>query len=252
MTLSALPWKIAPKQQQQQRVQEVQFQEGVLEIPLLGYATNDELALVGEVDPKNQIYRLTSDAAVQIAAADDAMPAHVVFGVLTRIQAAGAGIGTKFDQAEDELCAKHGAILAPYLKACAAVNRQIQNRQALVMLQRLEACAGWGDEQVGTLPGALVSQLSQLFEGEQWAMGGGPSPEEALRKLEADLGKLRPGVSWTATDPTGEPSSGSSADSSPLPPSSRPSGSARSRAGTRSKPSKRASARSAAGFTSES
>lgn len=249
--LAALPWKTLPRQEQ--RVQEVSFQGGTLEIPLLGHVTVDELALAGEIDPQNQVYRLTSDAAVKIAAADaDGMPAHVVFGILSRIQAAGTGIGVKFDQAEDSLCARHGAILAPYLKACAAINRELQNRQALVMLQRLETCANWGDEQVRTLPGALVAQLAALFAAEQWAMGGGPSPEEALRNLEADLGKLRPGVSWPATAPTGEPATGSSAASSPVLSSSPPSASVRSRAATRSKPSKRATAKSGGGFTSES
>lgn len=251
MTLAALPWKTLP--QQRDRVKAVEFQGGVLEIPMLGYVTTDELALVGEVDRKNEVFRLTSDAAVRVAQADDgAMPAHVVFGILTRIQGAGAGIGTKFDQAEDELCARHGAILAPYLKACAAVNRQLQTRQALVILQRLEACAGWGEDEVRALPGALEAQLSGLFAEEQWAMGGGPSPEEALRSLEADLGKLRPGESWTATDPTGEPSTGSFAASSPAPPSLTPSGSVRSRGAMSSKPSRRDAIRNGAGFTSAS
>lgn len=246
MTLSALPWKIAP--QTVERVQAIEFMGGVLEVPLQGYVSVDELALVGQVDRENQVFRLTSEASVAVSQAEgsDDWPPHVVYGLLARIQACGVGVkGVRFEPEEDALCTRHGAMLGDYLQRIAAVTRQVQTRSALAMLHRLDACRDWDDAHVGTLPDPLKQQLADLFAQEQAAMGGGPSAEEALRELEHQLGKWQAANRSIATDPTGEPSSGPSATSGPPPPSLPPSGSAASRPVTRSKRSRKASASAA-------
>jgi len=249
MSFDLLPWESAP-QAPQARLHTIEWREGRLTIPALGYLTTDELALIAQVDPQNALYRLTADAAVALHRATDRSP-RLCFALLTALHGRDLGAAVTLAPEDEELQVSQAPIIGPFLEQARAIANRVTIRSVTVILRRIKP--DWSDERTGKLPPDLLRDLHAFEQEEERAgMGEQADPEADMRQLEEALGKLQQVVGSIATDPTGDAPSGSAAASGPPPPSSAASGSARSRASTSSRRSRKASEWSVSGFTAKS
>ena len=240
MSFDLLPWE-TPPEAPEHATETIVWNGGELVLPRLGYLDVDELQGIGEIDPRNDLYRLLTAASVELsqAAQSDEFTAHRAYGLLTRLlaQEQGANIG-RLSPEEGAVQVLHAGIIGPFLQEARAITNRVVIRSVTVILNRIKPA--WTDEQTRKLPAPLLS-LVYAFEQEEELAGAGQQQDPAaqMRALEEALGKLQEVSNSTATDPTGPEPSGIAAGSGPEPPSSPASGSGSSPAATSSRRSKR-------------
>jgi hypothetical protein len=186
---------------------------GTLQIPLYGWITGEEAAIIGEIDPENKQYTENCAAAVDLATAAGISPVEAQMA-LVRIVASMFGIGQPLSEEDQDLKIRHWQITTPLIHLNKRLAAEQNVRRVTAMIRRLEGCSEWTDADSRELPTTLQRAIADVAWQEEMAMNPPADPKEQLAQLEADLGKLRP-EPLPLPDPTGENSTGSS-DSSTL------------------------------------
>jgi hypothetical protein len=189
---------------------------GTLQIPLYGWITGEEAAIIGEIDPENRQYTENCAAAVDLATAAGISPVEAQMA-LVRIVASMFGIGQPLSEEDQDLKIRHWQITTPLIHLNKRLAADQNVRRVTAMIRRLEGCSEWTDADSRELPTTLQRAIADVAWQEEMAMNPPADPKEQLAQLEADLGKLRPEPS-PLPDPTGEISTGSSETSTlPIP-----------------------------------
>jgi hypothetical protein len=186
---------------------------GTLQIPLYGWITGEEAAIIGEIDPENRQYTENCAAAVDLATAAGISPVEAQMA-LVRIVASMFGIGQPLSEEDQDLKIRHWQITTPLIHLNKRLAAEQNVRRVTAMIRRLEGCSEWTDADSRELPTTLQRAIADVAWQEEMAMNPPADPKEQLAQLEADLGKLQP-EPLPLPDPTGENSTGSS-DSSTL------------------------------------
>ena len=244
--LDLIPWQQPPTLDTGVHV--IEWNDGKLEIPRLGYLTANELAQIQAVDPKNALYRLTSDTAVSLGRASDTEPRNA-FALLTMLHARDLGARIQLSLEEEKIYATHGPIISTFLKEALATSNSVIIRSCTIILQRIKN--GWTDEGTIQLPSSLLG-LIYSFEQEEEKGKEQQDPEAAMRELEDSLGKLAVESRSNATDPTGDSSTGIAPGSGQGEQNSVEKTSATSLVATSSKRSRKALRSKDSGFTTKS
>lgn len=181
---------------------------GTLQIPLYGWITGDEAAIIGEIDPENKQYTESCAAAVDLATAAGISPVEAQMA-LVRIVASMFGIGQPLSEEDQDLKIRHWQITTPLIHLNKRLAADQNVRRVTAMVRRLEGCSEWTDADSRGLPTTLQRAIADVAWLEEMAMNPPADPKEQLAQLEADLGKLQP-EPLPLPDPTGENSIGSS------------------------------------------
>jgi hypothetical protein len=216
---------------------------GTLQIPLYGWLTGDEAAIIGAVDPENRQYTESCSAAVELAKVAN-LPSADAYRALARIIANLSGMGKPLSREEQELKIQHWRIFAPLIHLSQQLNNEQNIRRVTAMARRLDGCGDWTDADSRRLPPPLQAAMAAVAWREEIAMTPEADPLVQAALLEADLGKLLPEPS-PRPSPTGETSTGSSEASTPPTPTAAASASGSSRRPTSSKRSTGATAAAA-------
>lgn len=241
-----LPWETQPQTLKDAHA-EIKWKEGLLRIPRLGYLTVDEMTEIAKVDPSNGPYLVTMSKANELAVASELSPRYC-YGILARHWTRNIGAKAEFTEEEDNLSIRHAAIIRAYLEEINIRQNLIIIRAATVMAQRVAPL--WQEEQTKKLPKELISLLYEFYQEEERGMDKPSSPEEDMRLLDEQLGKLRE-ASSIAAGRTGSSASGSASGSGQDPLSSAANASDASQVTTSSKRSKRATKPNGSGFTTK-
>ena len=187
---------------------------GTLQIPLYGWITGEEAAIIGEIDPENRQYTENCAAAVDLATAAGISPVEAQ-NALVRITASILGVGQPLSEEDQDLKIRHWQIVTPLVHLNKRLAADQNVRRVTAMIRRLEGCSEWTDADSRELPSTLQRVIVDIAWREEVAMNPAMGLKEQLAQLEADLGKLQP-APLHHPDPTGESSIGSS-ETSTLP-----------------------------------
>lgn len=187
---------------------------GTLQIPLYGWITGEEAAIIGEIDPENRQYTENCAAAVDLATAAGISPVEAQ-NALVRITASILGVGQPLSEEDQDLKIRHWQIVTPLVHLNKRLAADQNVRRVTAMIRRLEGCSEWTDADSRELPSTLQRVIVDIAWREEVAMNPAMGLKEQLAQLEADLGKLQP-APLPHPDPTGESSIGSS-ETSTLP-----------------------------------
>ena len=244
--LDLIPWQQPPTLDAGVHV--IEWNDGRFEIPRLGYLTANELAQIQAVDPKNALYRLTSDTSIILGRAAEIEPWNG-FALLTMLHARDMGVRIQLSPEEKKIYAVHGPIISPFLEEALVMSNIVIIRSCTIILQRIKS--GWTDEATKLLPSSLLG-LIYSFEQEEEKGKEQQDPEAAMRELEDSLGKLAVVSRSNATGPTGDSSTGIAPGSGQGEQNSVEKTSATSPVPTSSKRSRRAAKPRENGFTTRS
>ena len=223
---------------------------GTLQIPLLGWLTGDEAAIIGAVDPENKQYTESCSAAVELAKVAG-LPDVEAYRATASIVANLCGLGKPLSYEEQGLKIRHWAIFVPLVHLGQRLVNEQNIRRVTAMARRLDGCGDWTDADSRLLPPPLQTAMADVAWREEIAMTPEADPVVQAALLEADLGKLLPEPS-PRPSPTGESSTGSSEASTPPTPTAAASASGSSRRATSSKRSKGVTAAAAKSATRQS
>lgn len=187
---------------------------GTLQIPLYGWITGEEAAIIGEIDPENRQYTENCVAAVDLATAAGISPVEAQ-NALVRITASILGVGQPLSEEDQDLKIRHWQIVTPLVHLNKRLAADQNVRRVTAMVRRLEGCSEWTDADSRELPSTLQRDIVDIAWREEVAMSPAMDLKEQLAQLEADLGKLQP-APLHHPDPTGESFIGSS-ETSTLP-----------------------------------
>lgn len=220
-TLDLIPWEQAPETVEES-VFTVEWKGGSFTIPRYGYLQVSELNKIAKVDPSNELYRITSKAAVELnktlqqrATADESYSHTVLklnqcFAFLSSLQARHYGHYPALSEIEQTIQVEFSSIIAPFLEEAKALSDRVPIRSVTVLLQRVRP--GWTDEQSAKLPPPLFKIIHDFYQDEESEGKGPEDPAVQLKQLEETLGKLRQEVKSIATGQTGPAPSGNVAD----------------------------------------
>lgn len=252
MTWNQLAWKKKPSVEERQ-VETIEWLDGVLEIPRHGFFNATELQYLREADPANAEIRNLYHFAVQLANAigDDSNWNSVkCYGLLSLLWAKANGGRFEPTSEQAQVLVEHNVIVSDYIKKMAEARSIVKVRTVTIVLQR--NTPSWTDEMTKELPGHLQDKIYHFANQELSAGMGQVDIEEAQRQMEEDLGKLEEASQSILSDQTSTPSSGNAADSGPAPPNSPVKTTARSRDGSSSTRSRKATKPTKSGFTKTS
>jgi hypothetical protein len=241
-----LPWETPPQAIKDAHA-EIKWKEGVLRIPRFGYLTVDEMTDIAKVDPSNSPYLVTMTKSNELAVASELSPRYC-YSILTRHYVKNLGARADFTDEEDDISIKHSLIIRSYLDQMNTRQNLINIRAATIMVQRV--APHWQEEKTRKLPKELIALLCEVYQEEERGMDKPTTPEEDMKLLDEQLGKLRQ-VGLIAADQTGSGATGSVSGSGQEPPSSAANASDASQVPTSSKRSKRVTKPSGSGFTTK-
>lgn len=242
-----LPWETRP-QVLENTFAEITWKKGVLKLPRLGYLEVDEMNEIAKVDPNNGPYMLTMSKANELAVATELSPRYC-YSLLARFYTRDIGAKVELTEDEENIAIRHSALVGDYLGQIHTMQNRVRIRAATVILNRI--VPGWAEEKTRRLPKELTAQIYEFYLEEERGMDKPTTPEEDMKELDEQLGKLRE-VSLIATGQTGSGAIGSASGSGPAPPSSVASDSDASLVTTSSRPSKRATKPKGAASTRKS
>lgn len=240
LMVKALPWIVKPAELTEPFATVGDERVGTLQIPLLGWLTGDEAAIIGAVDPENRQYTESCSAAVELAKVAG-LPDVEAYRATANIVASLCGLGKPLSYEEQGLKIRHWQIFVPLVHLGQRLVNEQNIRRVTAMARRLDGCSDWTDADSRALPPPLQTAMADVAWREEIAMTPEADPAVQAALLEADLGKLQPEPS-PRPGPTGGTSSGSSEVSTPPTPTAAANGSASSRRPTSSKRSRGATA----------
>lgn len=248
--MKALPFIVKPAEPAEPFATVGDDRVGTLQIPLYGWLTGDEAAIIGAVDPENRQYTESCSAAVELAKVAG-LPDVEAYRATANIVANLCGLGKPLSYEEQGLKIRHWAIFVPLVHLGQRLVNEQNIRRVTAMARRLDGCGDWTDADSRLLPPPLQTAMADVAWREEIAMTPEADPVVQAALLEADLGKLLPEPS-PRPSPTGETSTGSSEASTPPTPTAAASASGGSRRPTSSKRSKGGTAAAAKSATRQS
>lgn len=216
MTIDLIPWEQAPNEKLEPA--EIKWNGGMFLVPRLGYMTPNELTKIREIDPDNEIYRMTLDATTTMHKAMEAneyhsLPLkHQLFLMLSTIHFEHKGVrslGFETNPLREEIETNYREILDNYIASISELERRVMVRSATVMMQRIGP--EWTDEATAEFPEAILLSLYSLQQQEEYT-GRNEDPVEQRRAIEEDLKKLQAAVRSIVAARTGLKPTGNAAD----------------------------------------
>lgn len=243
MTWNQLAWKTPPTVPQGEVVT-IQWLDGILEIPRLGYLTATELERIREIDPANKQVEILYNDSVKLAAAvnnSGQWNSAKCYGLLTAFWAninRGARGSWQPTEDEAEILVKHKDLVFNCINKLQSAAAIVRTRTITVVLQR--NTPSWQDEMTVELPGHLQDKIYEFANEEASGGMGERDLQAAQAALENDLKKLQEESRSILREPTSASSTGNAKSSGQRRKSSTATTTANSPATTSSKRSRKA------------
>lgn len=216
MTWNQLAWKTPPTVPQGD-VEIIQWLDGILEIPKLGYLTATELERIREIDPANKQVEILYNESANLAVAindPEKWNSAKCYGLLTTFWAnlnRGKGAGWQPSEEEAKIFVQHKDIALGCIKKLQDAASIVKTRTITVVLQR--NTPSWTDDMTCDLPGHLQDKIYE-FANEEASGGMGERDFKAAQEaLEDDLKKLQEESRSLLREPTSLNSTGSARSS---------------------------------------
>lgn len=256
MTIDLIPWQQQPSVRLDPA--EITWNGGSFNVPRFGYMTPDELTQIREIDPDNEIYRLTLDTTNQLRKLlvdneyHDIPTGHQLFILLSTLHYENKGVRaltTEQDPLRLEIEKNHKGLIDDYMEKIKAIESLLMRRGATVMMKRVNP--EWTDEKTIGLPEGIIASLYALQQEEEYS-GRGEDIADQRKAIEEDLKKLQAAVRSIVAERIGSKPTGIAADYGHMPQNSTEKTSAISPRRTSSKRSRAATKTNAKGFTEKS
>lgn len=234
--MAQLPFKTQPRQQTTLIGNE---DWGTLEFPIYGDLIVGERLAIDEAENKHSIFRITAEAAVTVAGAEE-MSYIEAHAFITKCVLSGAGLD--LTAREQELNIKYAELLVAVSEKIITASYEKVAVWATALIQhRLEGMDDWTLQRTLGLPQGLVNSIYTFGQEEAESKSRSQQDkQDEEAKLEEELGKLQTVLGSLQNPRSGGTSTGSASDTGPTHPSSTPTPSSSSRPATSRKPSSKA------------
>jgi hypothetical protein len=216
MTIDLIPWQTKPIVVLEPA--EITWNGGSFSVPRRGYMTPDELMQIREIDPENEIYKLTLDTTIKLrellvaSGYHDIPTSHQLYLLLSTLHYENKGVRAltiKQDPLRIEIEKNYRGLTDEYMEKIKAIETLLMRRSATVMMRRLNE--SWGDEQTAELPEGIIMAL-YAFQQEEEYSGRGENVDDQRKAIEEDLKKLQAAVQSIVAERIGQMPTGIAAD----------------------------------------